>query len=77
MHHLIEPNPKHQHGQVRMLDMKPDRDTPWQGEHGRRWQEGDPSPVEILMDYHLAAEACERDPGRYRDAARQAGRARA
>jgi hypothetical protein len=51
------------HGQVRLLDMRPDRDTPMPG--GRRWTKADGAPIEVLMDCHLAAEAVERDPGRY------------
>jgi hypothetical protein len=55
-------------GQVRLLDMKPDRDTPMLG--GRRWQPADGVPVNIVMDYQRAAEAVERDPARYMKAYR-------
>jgi hypothetical protein len=55
-------------GQVRLLDMKPDRDTPMPG--GLRWQPADGTPVNVLMDYQRAAEAVERDPARYMKAYR-------
>jgi hypothetical protein len=47
-----------------VLDLVPDRNTPI-GEN-RRWREGDPSPVRLLMDYSTGVEACERNPLRYR-----------
>jgi hypothetical protein len=55
-------------GQVRLLDLKPDRDTPMPG--GRRWQPVDGVPVDILIEYQTGAEAVERDPGRYMKAHR-------
>jgi hypothetical protein len=52
-----------------ILDMAPDRNTPVHdagGPDGRRWREGDGSPIRLLWDYHDAVLAVERNPIRYR-----------
>jgi hypothetical protein len=51
--------------QIWILDLAPDRNVSIEP-NGRRWEEGDPVPMRVLMDYHTGCECCERNPQRYR-----------
>jgi hypothetical protein len=50
-----------------VLDSQPDHDSAvMDGGALRRWREGDPVPIRVLLDYDNAVDRCSRNPHRFR-----------
>jgi hypothetical protein len=53
--------------QMWVLDSQPDCESNViESGVGRRWREGDPVPIRLLLDYDNAVDRCSRNPHRFR-----------